>query len=334
MLQSVPQPHSQTNPFIVQLADALPAGEVTVSWFTWRTALLTSYDVVHAHWPELAMRGTGRLRATAQRVMFALWVLRLMITRTPVVRTLHNTSPHDAGTRLETLLVRWFDARTVTWIRLNDLTDAPSGGRVVTIPHGHYIDWLAAYRAPAPVPGRILFFGHIRPYKGFEELLASFGEFRDAAATLHIVGSPQNEAVRARISEAAAADPRISATLGYAEDRVLVHEIGEAQLVVLPYRQLLNSGSMLLALSAARPVLVPSGAVARALREEVGASWVLSFDPPLSAADLRDALTASASTGRAADVPDLSGRDWPALGAALYEEYRYAATIRGRPYSE
>lgn len=321
VLQSVPEPHERTNPFITQLARSLP-DEVEITWFTWRAALFSRYDVVHAHWPELALRAPRPLARAAQHLLFTLWLVRLTVWSIPVVRTVHNTSPHEAGPAFEQWLTRWFDARTVTWMRMTDATPTPSGKRASTIPHGHYVDWFAAHPKPAKVPGRILYFGLIRRYKGVPELLEAFAELPpDRGHSLRVVGRSEDDASRSLVEKAQASDPRITALLTYVDDATLAREVGEAQVVVLPFQRMLNSGSMLLALSLAAPVLVPRSAGTSALSDEVGAGWVLCYDAPLGAAELAWALEATAKTALPAAPPDLSARDWPGLGEQLYSEY-------------
>jgi beta-1,4-mannosyltransferase len=327
VLQTVPRPHERTNPFITQLAQSLPR-EVEIEWFSWRAALTSRYDVVHAHWPELALRAPNPLRRLAQRVLFTLWLARLHLRRTPVVRTLHNVDPHESGSRVERRLVRLFDARTTAWLRLNDLTPTPPGEYAVTIPHGHYIDWFAGRHLPAPQPGRLVYFGLIRRYKGVPELLQAFGEMRDDDLTLRIVGRSEDEAVRRQIAEAEATDRRISSMVDYVDDATLTREVGAAQLVVLPFRRLLNSGSLLLALSLGRPVLVPAGATAAELATEVGQDWVLRYDSPLTGETLADSLRRAQTALDSAAPPDLSERNWDRIGKALHAEYLRAVCPR------
>jgi beta-1,4-mannosyltransferase len=320
VLQTVPRPHERTNPFITQLARSLPP-DVEVEWFTWRAALTSRYDVVHAHWPELALRAPSWSRRLAQRALFTLWLARLRLRRTPVVRTLHNVDPHESGSGVERVLVRRFDARTTTWLRLNDLTPTPPEGYAATIPHGHYIDWFAGHHVPDARAGRLLYFGLIRRYKGVPELLEAFADLKDDDATLRIVGRSEDEAIRQQITQAEALDSRISSLVDYVDDTTLAREIGEAQLVVIPFRRLLNSGSLLLALSLARPVLVPRGDTADALAAEVGDNWVLRYDTPLTGEKLADALCRAHVALNSATVPDLAGRDWDRIGEALHVEY-------------
>ena len=73
---------------------------------------------------------------------------------------------------------------------------------------------------------------------------------------------------------------------------MLAREILESELVVLPFVEMTNSSSMILALSLDRPVLVPRLPVTEELAAEVGPGWVLIYDGELDAAALAGALAA------------------------------------------
>jgi len=322
VLESFPEPRPTTNPYLVQLVRSLPA-DVHVLTFTWRRALTASYDLFHLHWPENLPRGTTRVRTAARQALTALLLLRLAVRRTPMVRTLHNTGPHEPGGRLERALLRWCDSRTTLWIRLTSSTVPPSDAPVVTIPLGHYRDWFADLPLPPAEPGRILYFGLVRPYKGVEDLLDAFGELADPAARLRLVGRTTQDSLRDRVERAVRADLRIGARLEYVADEELADEVSRAALVVLPYRRLHNSGAAILALSLGRPVLLPSGSTADELAAEVGPGWIETFTPPLTGGALAAAL-AHAHDLRRAPAPDLSRREWPAGGQAHAAAFRTA----------
>ncbi|MDQ1634936.1 MAG: beta,4-mannosyltransferase, partial [Frankiaceae bacterium] len=137
VVQSFRTPRSTTNPYLTQLADAL-ADDVDVAFFSWRTALVGRYDVLHLHWPEILLRGNSRLGTAARRVLTAVLVLRLWAVPAAVVRTQHNVDPHDPPGRLDALLLGCLELRTDAWIRLNRWTPTPDGGRTTTVPLGHY----------------------------------------------------------------------------------------------------------------------------------------------------------------------------------------------------
>lgn len=333
VLQSFPGPRPTTNPYLVELVTALPPDVRTLT-FSWRTALTARYDVLHLHWPEKLLRGRDPLRTAARYAATLALLARLTLTRTAVVRTLHNVRPHEPGGRLEALVLRALDRRTSLAIRLVPTTPlpdaAPAGTPLVTIPHAHYRGWYARHPRPATVPGRVLFFGLVRPYKGVEDLLAAFRELPGDDVSLRVVGSPESDELARTVRDLAAGDDRIGLRLEYVDEATLATEAGEAQLVVLPYRELHSSGAALLALSLDRPVLVPAGATATDLAHEVGARWVHTFDRRVTADDLRDALAATTPGADDADRPDLSARDWEHVAPAHVTAYATAVARRNR----
>jgi beta-1,4-mannosyltransferase len=327
VLQSFPAPRPSTNPYLRQLADRL-APMVDVRYFSWRRALTGRFDVFHLHWPEVAVRGRTRARTLARRTLFVLVLLRIRLTGRALVRTLHNVAPHEAGSWPERAVLRLCDRWTTIWITLTPFTAPPTGAPAVTIRHGHYRDWFAGQPVPPPVAGRLLYFGILRRYKGVLELLDAVRAAPEADVTLRLVGSTRDADLGAAIGAAGTADPRISSVLDYVADDVLAREVGAAELVVLPYREMHNSGAALLALSLARPVLIPAGEISAALAEEVGPGWVHTFAGPLTIEKIEDALTAArAARSR---VPDLSRREWDQLARQHLHAYRCAARRAGR----
>lgn len=329
VLQSIPRPDDSTNPYLVQLFRALPR-DVETKYYSLRAALFARYDLFHVHWPEYLLRDPRPARALLKRIGVCALLLRLWATGTPVVRTLHNAAPHEDGGWMERRLLRGLDRLTTRRIGINGV----DGGGDDTILHGHYRDWFAARQVPAAVPGRLLYFGLIRPYKGVEALLDAFRALADPALpglapTLRIVGNPSTQAMRDTVQSACGADPRIGALLRYVDDEVLAREIGEAQLVVLPYRRMHNSGALLLALSLSRPVLVPWSKANARLAEEVGPGWVRLYRDALDAGVLADALRAL-QAAPLQGAPDLSRRDWPALGRQHRASYESALRAAGR----
>ena len=327
VLHSVRAGGPGANQYVPLLLRSLPDDVATVP-FAWHRALFTRYDLFHLHWPEGLIRGSSGPKGVIKKILTGALIARLRLTSTPIVRTLHNAEPHEPGGVVERFQTGLLDRRTATWIRMNGHTPVPGVGRTVTIPHGHYRDWFdcAEPRTSQDVRS-LLFFGQIRPYKGVERLLRAFALVDRRDITLRVVGQPGDDSLRSGIEQLASRDGRVSAVLRAVPDETLAAEISRADLVVLPYEEMHNSGALLLALSLDRPVLVPRNAVTGALAHEVGASWVTMFDPPLDASTLGQALDEIGRAERAGS-PDLSGREWPALGRRLAAAY--ATTAVGR----
>ncbi|MDD9207706.1 glycosyl transferase [Georgenia sp. 10Sc9-8] len=318
------EPGARTNPYLIQLFHALP-DEVRAAYFTWPRALTGRYDVAHVHWPEVMLSAPSPKGRLKRRLLYALLMLRLRLSGIPVVRTLHNLEPHEGASRLDGALLDAMDRRTRVWIRLSDRTPEPPTGACVTIPHGHYRDWYVGHPAARPMAGRMAYVGLIRPYKGVEELLNSIRENGDRTLSLHVSGHVADEELRERVTALAGEDERIALDLRYLADEEMVAEVTSAELVVLPYRRMHNSGALLLALSLGRPVLVPSSPVNEEISAEVGPGWVSTYDGALTGSVLTNALANARSLPSEA-VPDLSRRSWPEIGRAHAVAYATAVS--------
>jgi len=331
VLQSFGVPGERTNPYVTMLRDSLARTPgVEPLCFSWRTAVVGRYDVFHAHWPEALIEKRGAVSTFGRRVFYALFLLRLVVTRTPVVRTVHNIELPSGISRTEAALLRWTERLTTTRILLNEFTPLPAGESGTLIEHGHYRDWFDRYPEPGCVPGRFAFFGRVRRYKNVEGLVRAFTALPDdqqQPLSLHIAGSPSSDELVQRLHRLAGDDRRIGFQLSFVDDAELVRVAGEAELVVLPYPEMHNSGSVLAALSLDRPVLVPDNEFNRDLAAEVGDGWVLRYAGDLSPQALLDGLE-QARNGRRAARPDLSRRDWATTGSRHLAAYREALARR------
>ena len=327
VLHSLRAPDGTTK-YVDQMVDGA-SDHVSIRFFSWRTALTGSYDVFHVHWPELLIRDRKPVRRLLKRRMLDALIVRAKLTRTPIVWTAHNVDPHEQGSPAEARSLRRLRRAITLAIRLNPTTELPTGMDAVTILHGHYRDQFAAYARRDAVPGRVLYFGIIRPYKGVDLLMHAFGELEDPTLQLRIVGDPHPG--QAEIVEAAmAGDERITALLRFVSDEELVDEITSSALVVLPYREKMhNSGVVLVALSLGRPVLVPASPTNAALRDEIGEEWIIQYEGELTPDLLTRALRDVASRSHAAE-PALSDRDWKHVGELHHRRYVRARESRGR----
>jgi GT2 family glycosyltransferase len=330
VLESVHELRATTNPYIVQLIETLGRRDDTeVMLFGFAKAIAGRYDVFHVHWPELLMTSARTpLRRLARRLLTTAFIIRLRLTRTPVVRTWHNLVRPDGLSRWNHRLLDELERRTSHIIRLTDQTAPPLEVPTSTIVHAHYRDWfepvIEGMAEPVETIGRrVLYFGLIKPYKGVEQLLAAVADSPEADLDVRLVGSPADPALADRVRAAVSADARVSADLSYADDATLAAEIAAATLVVLPYKAMHNSGALLLALSLDTPVLAPDNEVNRRLAEEVGEGWLHLFEGTLTIEDLERALK-SVATEPPSGRPDLSAREWPESAALHAAAFRAA----------
>lgn len=325
VMQSFRRPKATSNPYIHMLDEALAAAPgIEHVRFSWPAALFGRLDVLHFHWPEVFLEGRTPIHRLVRRTRMQALLLRLRLTRTAIVRTVHNLELPSGISGWDRRMLESIRRRAAVSIALNGQTSVP--GTVVVIPHGHYADWFSQMPTAPQVAERVAFVGLVRRYKGVEALIDAFAELRHRrpSATLSISGRPSTPAMGDDVRALTAEVPGVELRLEYLTEPDYALAVTASSLVVLPYVHMHNSGSVLAALSLRRPVLVPDNEVNRALAEEVGEGWIHTFEGTLSGDDIARALDAVAA-GAASGAPDLSRRHWADAGTAHADAYRLAA---------
>lgn len=129
-------------------------------------------------------------------------------------------------------------------------------GRVRVIPHGvfAYLRELPAVPPPVDPPGPLAVLpGLIRPYKGVDVMLAAWPRVRELApeATLLVAGRPMMD-----IAGLDAEQPGVVLLPRFLSDAELAAVLRRADVVVLPYRRIDNSGVLAAALAFAKPLVL------------------------------------------------------------------------------
>jgi glycosyltransferase involved in cell wall biosynthesis len=173
-----------------------------------------------------------------------------------------------------------------------------------------------------------LFLGRICPYKNVPKLIKEFKAMEEVDARLIIAGRPSSDKVAAEVTQGRAGDHRIRLDLGHISQEKVCQYFQAADLVALPYTDILNSGTALLSLSLDRPVLVPNLGALRELAEEVGTQWVRCYDGHLTAQELSAALRWAQSATRPAHAP-VDHLAWPSIGNKTLEAYKTVLADKG-----
>ncbi len=234
-------------------------------------------DVVHFQWLTV-QHVDGHLLPDGHRADGA---------RRPLLLTAHDILPREArpGQRqAQRRLYEHFDAVVVHSqhgrTRLVDELGVDER-RVHVIPHGAF----AHLAQPAPPPFQtdapvVLCFGLMRPYKGIEDLLEAWRGIE--GAELWVVGMPRMDisALQATAPASVRFVPR------FVTDAELPAYFMRADLVVLPYREIDQSGVLFTALAFGKPLLLSDvGGF-----PEVAATGAARTFPAGDARALRDAL--------------------------------------------
>jgi len=301
-------PNDSSNPYTPLLYSEM-GPNVLVDEFS-ASKLLRSYAVWHIHWPESLLNIRNPSRAKLKLGAFFAAVDYLRWRGVKIVWTMHNFKSHEAlYPHLEARFWRRFIPRVDGAISLSETglsiakAKFPGLQRVptVVIPHGHYRGQypMSAVqgRESLGIPANarvVLFFGAVRAYKNIVALVHAFREVATPDALLYIVGQPNTAALTEEIRKAASTDNRVRVVFEFVKNEDVSKFMQAADLVVLPYRTILNSGSALLALSFNRPILVPDLGSMGDLKNDFGSAWVQTFSGNLDAPTLERSLDWSA----------------------------------------
>jgi beta-1,4-mannosyltransferase len=333
--------HRTFNPYQALLYEAMQRQGATVLEYKARNVFFGTYDVVHIHWPEghflTCSVGTTLVRAT--RFFAVLALVRAKGAR--IVWTAHNLQSHThQHPRLEKIGWELFYRYLSGIISLNravkeELEQKLLGNfkiPVVEIPHGHYRgvypDTASKSEARKHLgitnQKEIVFawIGQIRAYKGLLDLIGAWRDWPATGVSLLIAGKVKDSELEQPLDKATAPDKRICYRPGWLDDSKMQYFLKAADVLILPYRAISNSGSAMLGLSFNVPVVLPRSASTEELQKSVGAAWIYLYDGPISASVLKDVRRWVEKEPRGAVAP-LDALDWDRLAAktlAFFEQ--------------
>lgn len=286
----------ENNPYQRLLQEALEGKDVSVRFDEGesRMPLLGAIrqgptpDVIHLHWTHKFIVSDKSWVGFLLSARFLVELLVLRMRGIPVVWTLHNIEDHarrqpQLERTVNRFVVRLYDAVLAHCPTAVDEAletyglDREHAHRFHVVPHGHYEEpypdtvTQEEARRDLDLPREetiYLFFGNVRPYKGVVDLVDRF-RAGDIAGRLVVAGNPADEETARRVRESASDDPSVRLHLGFVEGDEIQRYMRAADVVVLPFRDVTSSGSLLLAMTFGRAVVAPRiGCVADALEPE------------------------------------------------------------------
>jgi len=301
MITIAPFPYAQKkNPYCSLLHRALREQGVTVVEdaslsLPWLKERRDSVQILHLHWlSPFYHHHRGGLFSLWRALRFSSLLSTAHALGYKIVWTMHNYKPHDgrshmAGMWVRRRLLQLADAITVHCeLAKNELSErgtAPE--RIHVVPHGNYCGYYpnevnrdtARSRLGLPKDAKVfLSFGLIRRYKNIERIVEDFSRINDPACILLVAGRPIGEYCRTMLERL---------RMRYASDRIRIHDryvaddelqlyFNSADFSVFAFREILTSGSVVLSLSFACPVIAPHMGC---LRELKGSKAVILYDP-------------------------------------------------------
>ncbi|HEV3230369.1 MAG TPA: glycosyltransferase family 4 protein [Solirubrobacteraceae bacterium] len=184
---------------------------------------------------------------------------------------------------------------------VEELGVAPA--KVHTIHHGAFT-YLTGLEREQPLPPPlaaveqpvVLCFGLMRPYKGIDVLLDAWRQVE--GAELWIVGMPRMDIERLR----ATAPPSVRWVPRFVTDPEIPAYFRRADVVVLPYRQIDQSGVLFTALAFGRPLVLTDVGGFSEIAREGAARLVAPGDPEALGRTLAELVVDPAARGRLGDA--------------------------------
>lgn len=325
---------SEAVPDVMKLRQAAKAAHYLGEALAGSRAVFAGAEVVHWQWLPFALADRH-------------WLRRLRAGHA-LVHTVHNARPYHGGGGTEAVqgggygrLLAMADALIVHGEETRAaLLDQGVRGMIHTVSHppmrlspAAEADLAAVPPSPRP---RLLFFGTIKPYKGFdllaEAVIGLWGQGLDF--DLAVAGQPfmPVDDLLARLR--AAGGERLILDLGFLTEGRLDAHLRRADMLVFPYRHIDSSGAFLSALDYGAAMVtsdcgmfarLPEGAAARFPAGDADA-LTAALLPLLHSREVRE------EAGKAAAALAASLGSWDeaaALTEAVYQEAVHRARLRG-----
>lgn len=249
---------------------------------------------LHLHWIapriEPIVWSGSAIKFRVKLWLFLADVLICRMRGRRVIWTVHNQVDHESINVEREVFVRGSLAKAVSNLIFHserarasfrrEIADVPDSKSSV-IPHGNYIGVYEENAAKTASLAKelgvtttntvILFFGLVRRYKGVTDLISAFKKTSGSELRLIIAGRVPDIELQREIEELSASDDRIILRLGFIPEGDVAQLHSLANAVAIPFQRTLTSGSVVLAMSLGRALILPEAARVLDVVDESGA---------------------------------------------------------------
>jgi glycosyltransferase involved in cell wall biosynthesis len=282
--------NSPDNPYLQLLTDALEGEGLTTTSvdfppifpFTARGVFSDDIDVIHLDWmyqfyltTPTSLKALNTLATMIRSVCFIIDLFIVSMSDTGLVWTVHDIHNHKKRFQRSERAV--YEALFVFSDEV--VTKCDAAGQILEnqyllankeafniIRDGNYRDKYphettkTEARETLSVDGKsfvFLFFGLIKEYKGIDLLIEEFQQLDLPDAELWVVGNPAEDGLENKLRQKANNNDDITLRLEFIPNEDVQHYMNMADVIVLPFRKILNSGSVYLGLTFGLPIITP-----------------------------------------------------------------------------
>lgn len=233
--------------------------------------------IFHLHWTNYILKSAESLiEAEKLKNLFLKKLFEFLAAGGKLIWTIHNVLPHDCPYLKQEIELRNIICAAANTIHVHSQKSVPEIQKCLSIPvekvqivhHGNYVGVypnnvnreLARNRFGFSEEHTVfLFLGQIRKYKGIEDLIFAFNEVQKnfPHTRLLIAGKSLDPINIDQLNVELTTKKNIVLTEQYLPDNELQWFFNAVDIMVLPYKKILTSGSLLNAMSFGCPVVAP-----------------------------------------------------------------------------
>ncbi len=233
-------------------------------------------DILHLHWQHtLILEKASRFMTIIKSLTFLFEIVVLKLLGIKTIWTVHNIKNHEnIFQKLEMFFSKTLACFADAIIahcetakrEIINLYKVKTSQKIFVIPHGNFlgiynnsISQDEAKRVLNLSSDKInfLFLGGIRPYKGVLELIDTFNHIDKEIAHLIVAGKPIDNTIAEQVKSKAKGKNNIQLILKFIPENELQLYINCADVMIFPYRDVLTSGAIILAMSFGKAIIAP-----------------------------------------------------------------------------
>lgn len=258
-------------------------------------------------------------------------------TGAKVVATIHDVSSlkddNHSSLRASILeLIDWFIVHNE--YSEKELKGFLDSNKISVIQHGNYLPFVNPITIKSTIESKLnlLFFGQIKEVKGVDVLLKAMKILKENEIKIHltIAGKPWHTEVSKYISfiEVNQLADMVECRFEFIPDNEVEDYYSKADLIILPYKKIYQSGVVLMSMSYGKPVLVSDLDPFKEIIKDNENGWIFHSEDPKSLAykileisNDREKFNEVAQKGREYVEKN---HDWKLLALDIIESYRHA----------
>lgn len=262
--------------------------------------------IFHLHWTNYIIRGVKSIaEAEKAKNKFLKKIFEFLSEGGKFIWTIHNTLPHDCPYPKQEIELRNTICAAAHKIHIHSEKSISEIQEYLYLPlekvqiihHGNYVGLNPNHVSQIQARQSFhfdsketifLFLGQIRPYKGIEDLIQAFLKIQPDFPNIRllIAGMPVEPINKENYISTTNTLSKITFIEKYIPEDELQWYFNAADVVVLPYRKILTSGSLLHAMSFSRPAITPRVGMTEEIIEDNNNGFLYEMGSIKSLADV------------------------------------------------